>query len=211
MRKDELADLGKYTTHPINLYKVLTTKEYSLLEFIRFRNGNCNVDISNSLLKIEMGFKNNSNIKEVKENLIKIGFIKVIRETIKGTQYNILYENIRNIVEKLNNEYNPIKRLQIADNLRISKGLAPMHVKTIENFINSSFNYEINEYEINNKETENNKNSINKESKDVINLNNLYNSFINGNITEREYKLKSRSITQNNNKIKFNNDLKQWI
>lgn len=212
MSKDKLADLGFYTVHPINLYKVMTEKEYSFLEFIRNRINLKQYDISYSLFMVEMGFTSNDQIKKIRNNLIKLGFISILGETQKGTRYKVLNDNLKYIVEKLNNVINPIKRLEIADDYRISKGLKPMNENIIKKFKGSSFDFDIEEGTEETKELLNNsETSTIKECKEVKTLNKLYYSFLNGNITEREYKLKSRTITETNNKIIFNKETEKWI
>ena len=54
-----------------------------------------------------------------------------------GTRYKINYKVLNNTIAKLNQEFNPVKRLQMADLFR-GEGYE-LHNKTIEHYAGSEF------------------------------------------------------------------------
>jgi hypothetical protein len=137
-QKDKLANSGHYTIHSIHLQSVLTLREYALLEAIRHEIETSTNPISYSILEINTGFTRKQ-ISENKKSLICLGFITSIRETHLGGLYKVHTSEIVKIVEKLNNCYNRIERLRIADKFRTDKGLKAQNTSTIEKYTGSGF------------------------------------------------------------------------
>lgn len=206
-RNDRIAQLGQFTTHPINLHKVINPSEYTFLEYIRHRINNAQYITANETIAIEMGIKKGSSIKKYKDVLKQLGFIEILSETKKGTQYRILLDNICKIVDKLNKETNPIERLRIADNYRIEKGLKPMHDNTIKKHTGGKYDISYNTDTNTETETKTEKKPVN--NPDLDTLNNLYSLYKKNRLTKREYVLQTREIA-NNGKYKLDNNEDRW-
>lgn len=207
-RNDKIARLGQFTTHPIHLYKVITPNEYAFLDYIRHRINNGNYYTANETIEIEMGLKKGVTIRNYKDTLKQLGFIQILSETKKGTQYKILTDNICNIVQLLNNETNPIERLRIADKYRIEKGLKPLHETTIKNHTGGKYDISYNTETHNETEKIIEKETVNDPVLDT--LNNLFSKYENDIITKREYDLKVREINKNK-QYNFDNNEQKWI
>ncbi len=206
-RNDRIAQLGQFTTHPINLYKIITPNEYAFLEYIRHRINNKQYYTANETIAIEMGIKKGSSIKKYKDVLKQLDFIEILSETNKGTQYRILLDNICNIVDKLNKETNPIERFRIADNYRIEKGLKPMHENTIKKHTGGKYDISYNTDTNTETETKMEKKPVKDPDLDTLNI--LYSKYKKGIITEREYKLQTKEIAKNG-KYKIDNNEDRW-
>ncbi|KAA6318382.1 hypothetical protein EZS27_031597 [termite gut metagenome] len=87
-QKDKLSSLGHYTIHSINIQKILSLREYSVLEVIRHEIEVGSEYISYSLLEVETSFTRAQCIEAVK-NLVTIGFITAYLKTKKGTIYKV--------------------------------------------------------------------------------------------------------------------------
>lgn len=209
-KRDILSTKGYYTINPIHLKKVLTTQEYDLFDLIRYENNVSDGYISYSLIQLEIGIIQRNLIADVKRNLIKLGFITVVNDSrTKGTKYAVNYTIVANLIETLNNERNSVNRLRIANKYRTERGLNSIVDNRINKFENTNFDISIDVdrfTNINNKPIE----QIN--NKQVYELNNLFLSYSNGNITERQYKVQSNNIkASTDQKIIFDNQNKTWI
>lgn len=203
-KKDALAKFGLFVVHPVNLTLLMTDAEYKLLDAIRHYVNNNN-PVSNSLLEVTHRITNAKSIAKNRVNLIKLDFIKVLSETQKGIHYTVLYNNISEILCQLNNEINPIRRLEIADCYRVNHGLDALNTNAIKKYKGSNFDTTFCDVENENTEIE----SDCYESKDAQYLNQQLKALESNLITERVYRMRVNTIKENNNKLKFNNN--QWI
>ena len=129
---------GVYVTYPINLSILLTPNEILVLNVIRHCKNLGERYISNSILRVNTGLSETT-VRKVRDTLIELGIIQQIGEpTNLGIEYNVIYNVLCPIIEQLNEQKNPIKRLDIADKFR-GVGKA-RHSTLIKDFKNSEFN-----------------------------------------------------------------------
>lgn len=209
-KRDILSEKGYYTINPIHLKKVLTTHEYDLFDLIRYENNVSNGYISYSLIQLEVGIIQRNLIVDIKRNLIKLGFITIVDDNRnKGTKYAVNYTVVANLIEALNNERNSVNRLRIADKYRTERGLNSIVDNRIKKFENTNFDISVDVdrfTNINNKPIE----QVN--NKQLQELNRLLKYYLDGNITERQYKVQSHNIkASTDQKIIFDNQNKTWI
>ena len=76
-------------------------------------------------------------IKKAIDSLKRMNIIDELNVCNNGTRYKIDYKVYNNIILDLNNEYNPIERLRIADNFRGKEH--ELHNKMIENYKETVF------------------------------------------------------------------------
>lgn len=203
-KKDALAKYGLFVVHPVNLTLLMTDAEYKLLDAIRHYVNN-NHPVSNSLLEVTHRITNAKSIAKNKVNLIKLDFIKVLSETQKGIYYTVLYNNISEILCQLNNEINPIRRLEIADCYRVNHGLDALNTNAIRKYKGTNFDTTFCNIESSNTEIEGGC----YESKDAQYLNEQLQLLENNLITKRVYQMRVNKFKENNNKLKFIDN--QWI
>lgn len=210
-KKDKIASLGHFTINPFHLKKVLTTQEYELFDLIRYQNAISNGYISYSLIQLEVGIKKRTLISKTKKNLIKLGFISVVSESrTKGTLYKVNINAVCEIIKKLNEEYNSVTRLKIADKYRTDKGLDSILSSSIKQFQGSNFDVALdnNRFIVG----DNAKHKQIGNNKIINELNKMYDDFINGKIGERQYKIQHNNLrAKQKEKIIFNKEIEQWI
>ena len=131
-----LLEKGLYVTLPINTQILLTQSERDVLHTIRHLSRIGYTTISYSLLSIYTGLTDKT-MKKAIDSLKRMNIIKELYVCNNGTRYNIDYKVYNNIVLNLNNEFNPIERLRIADRFR-GEG-HELHGKTIERYTGSEF------------------------------------------------------------------------
>lgn len=141
--RNPLTLCGCFTIAPYYLHLVLDEWEERLLETLRFlreRGLGTREWISNSLIICESRFTKASQITKAKKALVELGFIKVRRVDRKlGTSYQIDYETISSIIERLNAERNCIRRMEMADGFREERGLPPLNKGKIKKFSGTQF------------------------------------------------------------------------
>ena len=136
IRKGEqfLLDSGLYVALPINMQIRFTQIERDVFNTIRHNIGQ--TAISFSLLSIYTGLTDKT-IKKAIDSLKRLEIIEVLNTCKVGTIYKVNYKVFNNIIVDLNNEFNPIERLRIADRFR-GEGYE-LHSKTIERYTGSEF------------------------------------------------------------------------
>lgn len=152
--EDAIINLGLYVPAPINLNCLLTQNERDVLNIIRHLNVMNQPYISLSLLRLETGMDKRI-IQKARDSLIKLELISIESETKYGTRFIINYDKLCEILEKLNNEKNPINRFNIANDFRKDN----KNTKLIEEFTNTEFNPDRNK--TNENQTDSNKEKIN--------------------------------------------------
>lgn len=152
-KKDALAKYGLFVEHFVNLTLLMTDAEYKLLDAIRYYVNN-NDPVSNSWLEVTHRITNAKSIAKNRVNLIKLDFIKVLGKTQNGIYYMVLYNNISEILCLLNNEINPIRRLEIADCYRVEHGLDALNINTIKKYKGTNFDTTFCDIESENSEKE---------------------------------------------------------
>ena len=131
-----LLEKGLYVTLPINTQILLTQSERDVLHTIRHLSKIGNPAISYSLLSVYTGLTDKP-IKKAIDSLKRMNIIDELNVCNNGTRYKIDYKVYNNIILDLNNEYNPIERLRIADNFRGKEH--ELHNKMIENYKETVF------------------------------------------------------------------------
>ena len=131
-----LLDSGLYVALPINMQILFTQSERDVLNTIRHLNNIGQTTISFSLLSIYTGLTDKT-IKKAVDSLKRLEVIEVLNVCKAGTRYKINYKVLNNTIAKLNQEFNPVKRLQMADLFR-GEGYE-LHKKTIEHYAGSEF------------------------------------------------------------------------
>lgn len=209
-KRDILSTKGYYIINPIHLKKVLTTQEYDLFDLIRYENNVSDGYISYSLIQLEINIIQRNLIADVKRNLIKLGFITVVEDNRnRGTKYAVNYPVVANLVEILNNERNSVNRLRIADKYRTERGINSIVDNRIKKFENTNFDISV---DVDRFTSINNKPIEQVNNKQLQELNRLLKSYLDGNITERQYKVQSNNIkASTDQKIIFDNQNKTWI
>ena len=131
-----LLDSGLYVAHPINSQILLTQSECDVLNTIRHLSNIGYTAISSSLMSVYTGLTDKP-IKKAIDSLKRMKIIESMGICKDGTRYRIDYKVFNNIIVDLNNEFNPIERLRIADRFR-GEG-HELHSKTIERYSGSEF------------------------------------------------------------------------
>ena len=131
-----LLDSGLYVALPINTQILFTQSERDVLNTIRHLNNIGQTAISFSLLSIYTGLTDKT-IKKAIDSLKRLEVIEVLNTCKVGTIYKVNYKVFNNIIVDLNNEFNPIERLRIADRFRGEEH--ELHCKTIERHTGSEF------------------------------------------------------------------------
>lgn len=132
-----LIDMGLYVVHPMNLNNLLTQNERDVLNVIRHCNNIGERYISNSVFRIMTGMAENT-IRKARDSLIRLGIIEKGKTTTKGTEYKVIFNTLCKMVQQLNQQRNPVKRLALADELRGAG--QEINKQLIEEFKNSEFN-----------------------------------------------------------------------
>ena len=133
----KLREEGMNLPVPMNLYILLTNAEHDMLSVIRHYQSFRQKYISDSLIRICTG-RNKKAIKRAKDSLVAIGIIKILGITKMGTEYDIIYERLCQIVKELNAERNAFKRLIMVDEFR-GEGYA-LHTQLIKEYKDTNFN-----------------------------------------------------------------------
>lgn len=141
--KKEIVQIGNYTIDPINLKILLTQPENYFFNTLIYFEDIKQMYVSLSILEIYNSMTRPTVLK-TKNNLIQLDFIEIKKDTQKGTIYKIKWENVTNILKRLSDESNVIKRLAICDNYRTNKGLSPLNKNNITKYENSPFDNESN-------------------------------------------------------------------
>ena len=131
-----LLDSGLYVSLPINMQILFTQSERDVLNTIRHLNNIGQTAISFSLLSIYTGLTDKT-IKKAVDSLKRLEVIEVLNVCKAGTRYKINYKVLNNTIAKLNQEFNPVKRLQMADQFR-GEG-HELHSKMIETYKDTEF------------------------------------------------------------------------
>lgn len=131
-----LLDIGLYVPLPINTQILLTQSERDVLNSIRHLSNLGYTAISSSLLSVYTGLTDKP-IKRAIDSLKRMKIIESLGVCKDGTRYKVDYKVLNNIIVDLNNEFNPIERLRIADSFR-GEGYE-MHGKMIERYTGSEF------------------------------------------------------------------------
>ena len=131
-----LLDSGLYVAFPINMQILFTQSERDVLNTIRHLNNIGQTAISFSLLSIYTGLTDKT-IKKAVDSLKRLEVIEALNTCKAGTRYKINYKVLDNTIARLNQEFNPVKRLQMADLFR-GEGYE-LHGKMIERYIGSEF------------------------------------------------------------------------
>jgi hypothetical protein len=113
----KLREVGLTIPVPMNLMILLTNVECDVLNVIRHAQGFQEKYISDSVIRIQTGHTKRS-IKQAKESLASMGIIKIKEITRRGTEYEILYGKLCQMIRDLNKERSPCKRLEMADVFR---------------------------------------------------------------------------------------------
>lgn len=131
-----LLESGLYVALPINMQILFTQSERDVLNTIRHLNNIGQTAISFSLLSIYTGLTDKT-IKKAIDSLKRLEVIEVLNVCKAGTRYKINYKVLNNTIVRLNLEFNPIKRLQMADQFR-GEG-HELHSKMIETYKDTEF------------------------------------------------------------------------
>lgn len=136
--ENALIDMGLYVAHPINMNILLTPNEQMVLNVIRHCKNLKERYISNSVLRVNTGLSEGT-VRKARDALAELGIIEQVGEaTPLGIEYNVKYNILCNIIKKLNEQKNPIKRLIMADKFRGEK--LARHTNMIDEFNDSEFN-----------------------------------------------------------------------
>ena len=114
-----LLDSGLYVAFPINMQILFTQSERDF-----------------SLLSIYTGLTDKT-IKKAVDSLKRLEVLEVLNVCKAGTRYKLNYKVLNNTIVSLNEESNPVKRLQLADQFR-GEGYE-LHSKLIEAYTGSEF------------------------------------------------------------------------
>lgn len=131
-----LLDRGLYVALPINMQILFTQSERDVLNTIRHLSNIGMTAISCSMIRIYTGLTDKT-IKKAIDSLKRLEVIEVLNACKAGTMYKINYKVLNNTIASLNQEFNPVKRLQLADQFR-GEG-HELHSKLIETYIGSEF------------------------------------------------------------------------
>lgn len=131
-----LLDSGLYVAFPINMQILFTQSERDVLNTIRHLNNIGQTATSFSLLSIYTGLTDKT-IKKAIDSLKRLEVLEVLNVCKAGTRYKINYKVLNNTIVSLNEESNPVKRLQLADQFR-GEGYE-LHSKLIEAYTGSEF------------------------------------------------------------------------
>lgn len=131
-----LLDIGLYVPLPINTQILLTQSERDVLNSIRHLSNLGYTAISSSLLSVYTGLTDKP-IKRAIDSLKRMKIIESLGVCKDGTRYKVDYKVLNNIIVDLNNEFNPIERLRIADRFRGEEH--ELHGKMIERYTMSEF------------------------------------------------------------------------
>lgn len=131
-----LLESGLYVALPINMQILFTQSERDVLNTIRHLNNIGQTAISFSLLSIYTGLTDKT-IKKAVDSLQRLEVIEVLNVCKAGTRYKINYKVLNNTIARLNQEFNPVKRLQMADLFR-GEGYE-LHGKMIESYTETEF------------------------------------------------------------------------
>ena len=131
-----LLDSGLYVALPINMQILFTQSERDVLNTIRHLNNIGQTAISFSLLSIYTGLTDKT-IKKAVDSLKRLEVLEVLNVCKAGTRYKINYKVLNNTIVSLNEESNPVKRLQLADQFRCEG--YELHSKLIEVYTGSEF------------------------------------------------------------------------
>lgn len=208
-KKDKIASLGHFIINPFHLGKVLTLQEMAVFNLIRYQNNISSGYVSYTLIQLETNIKKRQLIADIKKNLIKIGFVSIVNESrTKGTLYKVNIDAVCEIIKKINEESNGVTRLKIADKYRTDKGLKSILTSSIKQFEGTNFDITLddNRFIIGDKKKPKLTNKV------IDELNNMYDDFVDGKISDRQYKTQHNNIrAKQKEKIIFNEELKQWI
>lgn len=210
-KKELIASKGHFVVAPFHLKKVLTSAENDLLQLIQYETNLGQKYISNSLIALEIGIERAEKIAEYKRNLVALGFISIVSvNRTRGTVYKVNNEVIANLVTELNTAQNSVERLRIADIYRTESGLESILERRIKLYNNTPFDLSI----VNDRFTESNSVEPKKEYENptIKKLNALFVEYQDGDITEREYRIRSNNIKAGSPiKITFDKTLTKWI
>lgn len=134
-----ILDEGYNIALPVNFIVLFTQSERDVLNIIRHRINVKHPHVSMSLFSLMTGLSENT-VRRARDSLLDMGIIEASDDGISiGKAYKVKYDILIPMIAKLNNEKNPVKRLELADKLR-GKG-REINQKQIEKFRGSEFNY----------------------------------------------------------------------
>lgn len=132
-----ILDMGYNISHPVNLNILLTQNERDVLNIIRHRISVKHSHVSMSLFSLMTGLSE-STIRRARDSLLDMGIIEASEEGISiGLAYKVKFDILIPMITKLNEEKNPVKRLELADKLR-GKG-REINKKLIKKFRGGEF------------------------------------------------------------------------
>lgn len=112
-----LFDMGLYVPLPINLQILLDQSERDVLNSLRHCYNMGETFISLTVLELMTGLGEKT-IRSARNRLIDMGFIKKGAVCGIGTHYPIDYKKLYISLRTLNEESDPIKRIELAHNIR---------------------------------------------------------------------------------------------
>ncbi len=215
--KQKIIEMGNFTINPIHLNILLTPSENIIFNIIMHFEDVNQIYISLSVLELYSSFAKSSVIR-MKNNLIKMNFIEITKETNKGSIIVIKWKEIYNILKKIDDEKNIVNKLKICDEYRFKQNLNVTNKGNINKYTNSAFDISLNNQKPEIERIEQKKGLI-KESKDVIviQLNEIQKQLeITEDLTEKnelnnEINRLKRLAKSKNKNITFNTNKKLWI
>ena len=112
-----LFSLGLYVPLPINLQILLDQSERDVLNSLRHCYNVGQEFVSSSVLALMTGLGEKT-IRRARDKLIELGFLKKGVVCGLGTHYPINYSRLCTALNELNNEPDPLKRRELAKQLR---------------------------------------------------------------------------------------------
>ena len=215
--KQKIIEMGNFTINPIHLNILLTPAENIIFNIIMHFEDVNQIYISLSVLELYSSFAKSSVIR-MKNNLIKLNFIEILKETNKGSVIIIKWKEIYNILKKIDDEKNIVNKLKICDEYRFKHNLNVTNKGNINKYTNSAFDISLNNQKPEIERIEQKKGLI-KESKDVIviQLNDIQKQLeVTEDLTEKnelnnEINRLKRLAKSKNKNITFNTNKKLWI
>lgn len=112
-----LLDLGLYVSLPINLQILLEQSERDVLNSLRHCYNLGQEFVSASVLALMTGLGERT-IRRARDKLIEMRFLEKSVVCGLGTHYAINYKRLCSALIELNNEPDPLKRIELAKQLR---------------------------------------------------------------------------------------------
>ena len=113
-----LFDMGKYVPQPINLQILLDQSERDVLNTLRHCYNMGETFVSTSVIALMTGLGEKT-IRKARDRLIDMGILTKGTVCGLGTHYSIEYKKLCSALYELNKEPDPIKRINLAKEIKL--------------------------------------------------------------------------------------------